>query len=141
MKSVLNGNCLCGAISYCAEGPFADVSSCHCSQCSRWTGGVFSSVNAARASVRIEGEEHLKWYISSPEARRGFCGHCGSSLFWEHQGSGRIAILLGTVSVPTGLEISEHIYVDDKSDYYRICDGKPQFRQDNPGPMAEQSAE
>lgn len=134
MSQSLKGLCLCGAVQYRATGPFGEASSCHCSQCSRWTGGVYSSVNAARSAVQITGEENLKYYASSPEARRGFCGICGSSLFWEKPGSGRIAILLGSVSAPTGLAIEEHIFVDDKSDYYEICDGKPQFSQDNPGP-------
>lgn len=101
---------------------------------------MFSSVNAARAGLRISGEENLKWYASSPEARRGFCTHCGSSLFWEMQGSGRIAILLGTAAAPTGIEIAEHIFVDDKSDYYRVCDGKPQYHQDTDGPRANGEA-
>lgn len=141
MSDKLTGACLCGGVRYSATGPFGNVACCHCGQCSQWSGGVFSSVNARRDKLSIAGEENIKWYASSAEARRGFCGICGSSLFWEKPGSGRIAILMGSVSAPTGMEISEHIYVDDKSDYYRICDGKPQFGQDRSTPAVGDDAE
>jgi hypothetical protein len=29
--------------------------------------------------------------------------------------------------MPTGLALASHIFVDDKSDYYEIDDGLPQF--------------
>ncbi len=141
MSDVLTGRCLCGAVQYSVEGAFEYTMSCHCSQCARWTGGVFSATEASREKLQIKGEDSLKWYQSSPEARRGFCGTCGSSLFWEQPGSGNIDILLGTVNPPTNLEIGYHLHVDDKSDYYRICDGKPRYRQDSSGPMFGESSE
>jgi hypothetical protein len=37
--------------------------------------------------------------------------------------------MAGTLDVPTGLTITRHIFVDYKSDYYRIDDGMPQSAQ------------
>ena len=37
------------------------------------------------------------------------------------------AIAAGSLDQPTGLKLTSHIFVDDKSDYYEIDDGLPQF--------------
>ena len=71
----------------------------------------------------------LSWYRSSPRAERGFCRVCGGNLFWRPDGENRTAITAGTLDLPTGLELAEHIFVDDKSDYYVLDDGLPQRRQ------------
>ncbi len=71
---------------------------------------------------------YLKWYQSSVEARRGFCGRCGSTLFWEGVGLDRISIAAGTLDDTRGLRIACHIFVADKGDYYEIEPGAPQIR-------------
>lgn len=78
-------------------------------------------------SVAIEGSEHLRWYQSSASARRGFCGRCGSKLFWQALDRRSIDIAAGSFDLPTGLTLARHIFVADKGDYYQIADGLPQF--------------
>ena len=56
----------------------------------------------------------LRW-IDSPNsdagARRGFCGECGSSLFWDPPARDTISIAAGTLDGPTGLSTAAHWYV------------------------------
>ena len=63
----------------------------------------------------------MRW-IDSPEsnahARRGFCGECGSSLFWAVPDTETISIAAGTLDPPTGLSTVKHIYTSSASDYY-----------------------
>jgi hypothetical protein len=72
--------------------------------------------------VLIE-DRGLKWYRSSDFARRGFCGNCGASLFWEPVSQGRIAIAAGGIDAPSGLTTLCHIFTAHKGDYYEIADG------------------
>lgn len=74
-------------------------------------------------------EETLRWYQSSATARRGFCAHCGSFLFWEATDSDKIDIAMGAFDGPTGTPLDRHIFVADKGDYYTIADGLPQRDQ------------
>ena len=67
----------------------------------------------------------LRWYGSSPNARRGFCQTCGASLFWEPVSGGRISIMAGSLDSPTGLETVAHIFVGNAGDYYTIDDDLP----------------
>jgi hypothetical protein len=119
------GGCLCGAVRYEVRGPLRDVVVCHCSQCRR-TSGHFGAFTATRAEDLVLTEaEGLRWYRSSERARRGFCGVCGSNLFWEPVWGGRVSICAGTLDVPTGLASAAHVFVEDAGDYYAIGDGLP----------------
>ena len=60
----------------------------------------------------------LRWYRSSPGARRGFCNKCGSALFWEPTPATHISIAAGSLNPPTGLKIKEEIFLAQKGDYY-----------------------
>lgn len=121
------GGCECGAVRYEARGPLRDVINCHCGQCRRIHGHFAAYAAVARADLVIVEERGLKWYRSSDDARRGFCGECGGSLFWDAPARDYVAIAAGTLTTPTGLKTAGHIFVADKSDYYEIADGLPRW--------------
>jgi hypothetical protein len=128
----LSGRCLCGAVQFEAQAKGGGVTACHCSQCRRWSGHYWASLNVPMAQLRfIAGEAQLKWVRASTYARRGFCVECGSALFWHGDGldghRDRIAIAAGALDKPTGAAIDRHIFTADKGDYYEIADGAPQI--------------
>lgn len=127
----LTGRCLCGVVVFAAARDGASADACHCSQCRRWSGHYWASVNVDFDTLKfISGEASVGWFRSSDLVRRGFCRNCGSALFWHpdrHPTHGRrIALAAGALDAPTGLALKEHIFVGDKGDYYRIDDGLPQ---------------
>ena len=127
-KSVrATGGCLCGAVRYEVSGPMRPVVGCHCEQCRRTSGHFVASTAARHADFRLVKSETLRWYRSSPEARRGFCGECGGNLFWEPEDRRHISIMAGTLDRPTGLKLVAHLFAGGADDYYRITDGLTQF--------------
>jgi hypothetical protein len=120
------GGCLCGAVRYQVAGPLRPVVYCHCRQCRRNTGHFMAATAARHRDFRLTSEAQLRWYDSSDAARRGFCGACGSTLFWQASGGDYVSIAAGTLDGETGLTGACHIYVADKGDYYTIEDGVPQ---------------
>jgi hypothetical protein len=106
---------------YEVHGPLRDVLVCHCEECRRWHGHLGAYTAAAREDLVVLDERALRW-IDSPRsdaaARRGFCGECGSSLFWDAPGRETISIAAGTLDGPTGLRVSDHSYVAQAGDYY-----------------------
>ena len=115
-----HGRCLCGAVTFKIKGKLRQVLVCHCSQCRRSSGHQWAATAAPVEAVEIDCEKTLSWYRSSPRAKRGFCHRCGSSLFWQEDGSRSLSIAAGSLDVPTGLSTQEHIYFDDASDYYMV---------------------
>ena len=124
------GGCLCGAVTYQVNGPLRPVVACHCKQCQKTSGHHVAATSAARGDIVVSGD--VIWYQSSETARRGFCGICGSNLFWDSSTSLNLSIFAGTLNSPTGLELIGHIFCADKSDYYEICDDLPKADADNP---------
>jgi hypothetical protein len=118
------GGCLCGGVRYEIRGPLRNVIACHCSQCRRTSGHFVAASQARSADLVLRESATLRWYRSSAEAERGFCMRCGGNLFWRPTapGSGVTSIMAGTLDAPTGLRVMQHIFVDDKSDYYEIGD-------------------
>jgi len=123
------GRCLCGKVNFEVSGHLRDVLACHCGQCRRQTGLYYAATNSKMDNLTINGAEHITWYQSSTKAKRGFCHHCGSALFWKENNSEWISILAGAFDEPSGLKTTTHIFCADKGDFYEINDDLPQYEQ------------
>ncbi len=123
------GSCLCGAVAFTIDGDLSPPSACHCSQCRKQSGHVWASTWTQQDNLRFSASDTLQWFRASGTARRGFCSTCGSFLFWQNNDEDTISISMGALSEPTGLTLSQHIFVADKGDYYDITDELPQRAQ------------
>ena len=121
------GGCLCAGVRYEVRGKLRPIVMCHCKQCQRMTGHLMAATAARKNDFRLVSGNHLGWYVSSAQARRGFCARCGSSLFWEATGKDYLSIAAGTLDDTSGLQIACHIFVADKGSYYQITDCAPQI--------------
>jgi hypothetical protein len=90
--------------------------------CRKWHGHIGAYAAVDRADFVLTAERGLKWYTSSPNARRGFCVECGSSLFFDEGGDPKIGFSAGTLDEPTELRSKAHIFVASKGDYYALTD-------------------
>ncbi|WP_210324332.1 GFA family protein [Aestuariivirga litoralis] len=120
------GSCLCGAVAYEVHGPLDDILVCHCTQCRKQTGHYWASTHCTDKDLKFVRQDGLKWFHSSDMAKRGFCKECGSTLFWKKlPDDGIISISAGTIDGKTGLQISAHLFEEDKGDYYEIAADAP----------------
>lgn len=126
-QEITTGGCLCGAVRYEVKGSLRDVINCHCDMCRRQHGNYGPHSKARKINITITNDSGLAWYQTSEIARRGFCRLCGCGLFWEPFDLDATGIIAGTLDGPTGLTTIGHIYVGEKSDFYEITDGLPQF--------------
>jgi hypothetical protein len=77
----------------------------------------------------------LGWFQSSPEARRGFCERCGSSLFFESQRfPGLIDVTVVTLEDAAALAPTMHLYVESRQPWTVIADGLPCHAGDTNSP-------
>ena len=94
----LKGLCMCGAVAFEVDEPFAAFPYCHCSRCRKRTG----SAHAANAFVPpaqfrwVRGEANVKrWDLEGTRWTSAFCSTCGCSAPWINR--------TGTMMVvPTG---------------------------------------
>ena len=78
--TVVQGSCLCGAVSYQLNGRFEALSHCRCSMCRKHHGMASSAfVSLPLAGFRwVSGESNISMFLSSDEGQRAFCRTCGS---------------------------------------------------------------
>jgi len=127
MAKSVTGSCNCGGVKYTVTGELREVIACHCGQCRKQSGHFYAATSATNDDLQIEDSGSLKWYAASDDAKRGFCGECGSALFWRRHGSENTSILAGSLDGDAGgIKLDRHIFVSDKGTYYEIDDGLPQ---------------
>jgi hypothetical protein len=117
---MIRGSCACGTITFSTEAKPVSASVCHCVQCRKMSGHCWASAQVPGPELAISGA--VKWYRSSPRARRGICGTCGAFLFWQGDGEAEISFALGALDGATGMQLEKHIFTAEKGDYYQIDD-------------------
>lgn len=120
-SSEISGKCLCGAVSFKAQPEAPHVGACHCKMCRQWGSGPFVEVNCG-TSISFEGEENIKTFSSSDWAERGFCGTCGSNLFYRLKHSGETMLAAGLVDNLDDYKMTMQVFIDEKPDYYTFAD-------------------
>ncbi len=117
------GKCLCGAVTFAAEGVEAHAHACHCDMCRAWSGGPLLAVSVG--GVRLSGENDLARYDSSEWGARGFCRRCGSSLFYHLKPADQYMICLGAFDDQAGFDLAGEIFVDRKPPGYAFAGEHP----------------
>lgn len=116
-----DGHCLCGKVEFSIELNSKTFDSCHCSMCRRWNGGPGLGVHAMNG-VSFKSEEFVKVYDSSDWAERGFCGHCGTHLFYRLKNGKLWSVPLGVLNDPSDFKFTTQIYVDNKPEFYSFAE-------------------
>ena len=111
------GHCLCGAVRFKAHTVNLDVGACHCNMCRRWGGGPLMAVDCG-TDVDFENIETISVYNSSDWAERGFCGACGTHLFYRLKESGQHIMPAGLLDIETDVNFDHQVFIDEKPAYY-----------------------
>ena len=87
MQQPFEGACLCGAVHFSIHPPSLFCCHCHCRYCREAHGAAFVTwVGAADERFELDDPQgRLQWYQSSKQSRRGFCSHCGTTLFFASE--------------------------------------------------------
>ena len=116
-----SGSCACGGVRYRVQGALRSVANCHCEPCRRITGHFMAATATNLDDLHVDLDETLRWYQSTPTVQYGFCGRCGSTLFWRASGKPRhVSIAAGTLDQPTGLDTTIAIHAAEAGDYHRL---------------------
>lgn len=94
------GGCQCGAVRYRIEGEIGYRHLCHCRMCQKASGNYFLPLGTTPKAGLMLSRGSASWFHSSDVVRRGFCGRCGTPLFFDPIGSDDIAVTLGSLDEP-----------------------------------------
>lgn len=123
------GGCLCGAVTFRAEGEPMDVASCHCINCRKMSGAAFATfvVFPPDRFKWLSGE--LQTYAATPDLVRAFCGDCGSPVAsWRKSESDKwIIAWAGALDQADKLKPRHHIFAKDELPWLHLNDGLPRY--------------
>lgn len=119
------GHCLCGAVTFTAQEVDTHVHACHCSTCRNWTGGPMQAAQVG--SVSFQGEDKIKCFASSEWAERGFCGECGTSLFYRLKEPEMYMMATGCFDDAEQFSLAGEIYIDEKPGGYDFAGEHPRM--------------
>lgn len=118
MTTSYAGSCLCGHVRFVISPPTKWCAHCHCSMCQRAHGAAFVTwigVPEEQFDI-VAGRDTVQWYASSPEGRRGFCRHCGSSLFFRSsRWPGEVHVARACVPGEIDREPDEDVHTDTRA--------------------------
>lgn len=81
-------------------------------------------------NLHVSGDT-LRWYDVTDQVQYGFCGDCGSTLFWRtERRPDLVSIAAGTLTPPTGLRTVAAIYTNYASDYHTFDESIPSHGED-----------
>ena len=115
--SLESSKCLCGSVDITATKINPKFTVCHCETCRTWGGGPLFAVQCG-TDIKIEGEDKVRVYESSPWASRGFCSECGTHLFYRLNKTGEYNMPLGLFPTLKNLEMNMQYFSDKRPDYY-----------------------
>ncbi|MEE8527959.1 MAG: GFA family protein [Gammaproteobacteria bacterium] len=121
----VSGSCLCGAVRFELELPAKWCAHCHCTMCQRAHGAAFVTwVGVDEAVLRLDdNSDCLSWFSSSDNAERGFCGRCGSTLFFKSQRwPGEIHVVRSNIVGNIDPEPQAHVYYDTHVSWFDVED-------------------
>lgn len=131
---MLTGGCHCGAIRYETTSEAIHHALCHCMDCRKSAGAPAVAWALAPADqVSIKGDP--VWYASSEHGRRGFCGVCGTGLFYTNDVifPNQIDVQSATLDDPDAIPLQGQIQIAERIGWMGHLDRLPAFER-YPGP-------
>jgi len=114
------GNCMCGQLSFVAEGEPAMQANCHCEDCRKTSGAAYSTfVFMMTDNVDISGTANTFNHTADSGAvlTKHFCGECGSPFASTHEARhGMIGIRAGIINEHDIVKPQANVFASGKLD-------------------------
>lgn len=126
---MITGSCLCGAVRWRMEGPYARMSNCHCSMCRKAHAAPFATyIIVERDKYELlSGADEVCIYQSSSRMHRKFCSKCGSVTPFD---AGEYEVVpAGCLDDDPGIRPGRHIFVASKAPWHEIAGDSPQANE------------
>jgi hypothetical protein len=121
----LKGSCLCGAVSYTADGEPIRFYHCHCSRCRKASGTGHASNLFLKGTIHWDsGEELIKMFkvVEAERFTNSFCEVCGGRVPRFLEQYGMVFIPAGSLDDEPDLKPQARIFSGSRTKW--SCDAK-----------------
>ena len=129
----LTGNCLCGKVSFKAEGTPKFIANCHCTDCQQVSGSPFATlVFMEEKEVEITGatKDFGHAVDSGNVLTKQFCPNCGSQMFTSNSArAGLIGLRAGSINEKDAIKPQFNVYTISKLPCTVLDENIPAFEK------------
>ncbi|MBZ9675702.1 GFA family protein [Mesorhizobium sp. ES1-1] len=127
------GGCLCGGVTFAVTGEPVRVGLCHCKDCRKAGGSVFSAFAIwPRRAFEMTG-------IVSSYGTRSFCPTCGGRVAWVDDKEAEV--MIGSLDIaPSDLAPQYELWIGRRETWLHALPGTKQFAHDRDAPDDGDSA-
>jgi len=120
MEKNITGSCHCGSVHFELKRKPKLVVNCHCDECKKRNGSVFSTYVAASENdlILTKGKTFLKKYEIENEGIKYFCSECGSPVYnINYRFPGLYMMFYGAFSQAFKFEPSFNVFCESKHNW------------------------
>ena len=140
MSEVFTGGCQCGAVRYRAEPIVDNAHICHCRMCQKAVGNFFAALVGAPKTTVTWTRGKPSVFMSSEHVERGFCGKCGTPLFYNGVNSRYVSLTIGSMDHPEQLKPRSQDGVEGRLSWFSELFDVPDDPPTETGDSAEWAA-
>jgi hypothetical protein len=140
IEKLITGGCQCGAVRYRSEAVMNNAHLCHCRMCQKAMGNLFAALVAVPKDALAWTRGTPASWRSSANAERGFCGTCGTPLFYNDVTSDRIGITVGSLDNPRTFPPVTHDGIEGRMPWLATLNAVPDFGETEQLSQAEWAA-
>lgn len=141
IEKTVTGGCQCGAIRYRSEAVMDNAHLCHCRMCQKAVGNLFASLVAVPKDAFAWSRGTPASWRSSANVERGFCGQCGTPLFYNDVTSDRISVTIGSLDNPANFRPVSHDGIEGRMPWFNALTEVPDFGETEMPSQAEWAAD
>lgn len=108
MMKLITGGCNCGKVRYEVSSQQDKAYYCHCSDCRKAMGNIFATFISIPKETLHWINEQPKYFKSSKDVLRGFCGDCGTPLSYEKVDTKNMDLTVGSLDSPEAFKPVGH---------------------------------
>ena len=129
----LTGKCLCGEVSFAADGDVPVMANCHCTACRQSTGSAFATLMFMKQDdVTVSGTPKTFEHKSDGGnlMTKHFCGTCGTPLFTQNSArEGMLGLRVGIINEHEEFTPKVNVYTSSKMKSTVLDDSIPAFEK------------
>lgn len=133
MMTKLTGKCLCGDISFEADGEVPVMANCHCTACRQSTGSAYATLMFMKQDdVKVSGTPKTYQHTSDTGnlMTKSFCGACGTPLFTQNSArEGMLGLRAGLINEHEEFSPRVNVYVSSKMKSTVLDSALPAFEK------------
>ena len=129
----LTGKCLCGEVSFAADGEVPVMANCHCTACRQSTGSAFATLMFMKQDAVIVSGTPKTFEHKSDGGNlmtKHFCGNCGTPLFTQNSArAGMLGLRAGIINEHEEFNPKVNVYTSSKLKSTVLDDSIPAYEK------------